>query len=120
MVALDLQRSMMRKLATAIDGSGNAGNVSPILGDATALPFTSETFDVVFMVTALPEVPDPHCALVEARRVLKPGGKLAVTELFLDPDYPLRSTTIEWGKDAGFELEGSFGNFFNYTMRFHK
>jgi len=36
--------------------------------------------------------------------VLKPGGILAVTEFFPDPDYPLKSTTIKQCEKAGFIL----------------
>jgi len=39
------------------------------------------------MITVLQEIPDKGKALREAGRVLKPGGILAVTEFFPDPDY---------------------------------
>jgi len=52
--------------------------------------------------------------------VLKPGGILAVTELFQDPDYPLVSTTIRDGTNAGLRLQATEGNFWYYTVRFEK
>ncbi|MBM3155527.1 MAG: dimethylmenaquinone methyltransferase, partial [Chloroflexi bacterium] len=54
------------------------------------------------------------------RRVLKKGGILAVTELFPDPDYPWKSTTIKLGAENGFVVGKTSGNFFNYTVRFKK
>jgi hypothetical protein len=44
--------------------------------------------------TSLPKNPYQHRALPEVRRMPKPKGGLAVSELLLDPDYPLWSSTI--------------------------
>jgi len=50
-------------------------------GDALALPFADARFDLVTMVTVLCHVENPGKALAEARRVLKPGGRLLLWEL---------------------------------------
>lgn len=46
-------------------------------GDVMQLPFDSASFDGATMGFGMPHVPDPPAALVETRRVLKPGGRLA-------------------------------------------
>ncbi|MGR3804493.1 methyltransferase domain-containing protein [Marinibacterium profundimaris] len=46
-------------------------------GDAMALEFEDGTFDAVTIGFGVPHVPDPPQVLAEARRVLKPGGRLA-------------------------------------------
>jgi ubiquinone/menaquinone biosynthesis C-methylase UbiE len=51
-----------------------------IRGDAQDLPFKDNTFDVVYCRYILEHVPDPLRMLQEARRVLKPGGKLFIQE----------------------------------------
>jgi len=51
------------------------------------LPFRQETFDFVLLVTVLCFLKDPGRALAEARRVLKPRGKLLIG--LIDPDSPL-------------------------------
>ena len=51
--------------------------------DGRALPFASDTFDLVVCHTTLCHVPDPDTILHEAVRVLRPGGCLAV----FDGDY---------------------------------
>lgn len=47
-------------------------------GDAEALPFPDETFDVVYSNGVLHHVPSVPKAFSEAARVLKPGGELYV------------------------------------------
>lgn len=49
--------------------------------DATCLPFTDASFDVVLTVWLLEHVPDPVAVLAEARRVLRPDGTLICTEV---------------------------------------
>lgn len=56
-------------------------NVELQLGDARALPFEDETFDVVVAVTVLCFVPHPVDAVREMARVLTPGGRLVIGEL---------------------------------------
>lgn len=55
-------------------------------GDAMALPFEDARFDAVTIGFGIPHVPDPAAALAEARRVLKPGGRLAYTVWHADPE----------------------------------
>ena len=53
--------------------------------DATALPFHDNSFEAVWSIHVLEHVPDPESALLEMRRVLKPGGLL-----FLSPAWYCR------------------------------
>jgi ubiquinone/menaquinone biosynthesis C-methylase UbiE len=122
-VALDVQTAMLHRLMAGIakpQGRAAAAGIEPVAGDARALPFAGGSFDLVLMVASLAEVPNTHEALLEAGRVLSPGGVLAVTEFLPDPDYPLRSTTISCGERAGFCLKSVSGNFFDYTVCFEK
>ncbi|MCA1369749.1 methyltransferase domain-containing protein [Bradyrhizobium sp. BRP14] len=48
-------------------------------GDAQALPFEADSFDAVVCCYGIIHVPDPHTALSEMHRVLKPGGYLAAS-----------------------------------------
>ena len=52
---------------------------------ATALPFHDNSFEAVWSIHVLEHVPDPESALLEMRRVLKPGGLL-----FLSPAWYCR------------------------------
>jgi SAM-dependent methyltransferase len=48
-------------------------------GDAEALPYHDAAFDVVISHFGVHHVPRPIMALSEARRVLRPGGRVAFT-----------------------------------------
>ncbi len=45
--------------------------------DAMALPFADASFDAVTIGFGMSHVPDPPCVLAEARRILRPGGRIA-------------------------------------------
>ena len=62
-----------------------------VLGDATCLPFMSETFDVVLNYGALNGYTDPQRALDEMARVAKPQGLV----LFLDEQLYEAATLVE-------------------------
>lgn len=74
--ASEIQLGMAReRLAERIA----AGTAEIVGGDATALPWDDERFSVVTSINAIKFFPDPLAALREMHRVLRPGGRLAVT-----------------------------------------
>ncbi len=118
--ALDIQPGMLEQLKNKLLKPENKdiNNIVPKLASAYDLPFSDNSLDLVYMVSVFQEIPDTVKALEEIKRVLKPGGIFAISEFFIDPDYPLRSTTVKQGEQAGFKFDGVFGNFWNYTVRF--
>ncbi|MFC1964782.1 class I SAM-dependent methyltransferase [Chloroflexota bacterium] len=72
---LDIAEEESRKL--------NLNNISFKYANVENLPFSDNTFDIVYgeAITAL--VPDPIKVLKEYHRVLKPSGKIATLDLFM-------------------------------------
>ena len=59
--------------------------------DATALPFPAESFDTVVSTFAMCCIPDERAALLEALRVLRPGGRLLLADHVRASFWPLRA-----------------------------
>lgn len=83
--ATDLTDEMLAKTAelAAERGLTNIGTRS---ADAEALPFDDATFDLVTCRLAMHHFSNPHQALGEFARVLKPGGLLGLVDNVTVPD----------------------------------
>jgi ubiquinone/menaquinone biosynthesis C-methylase UbiE len=93
-------------------------NVTPTRGDAQALPYEDDRFDAVVLTTVLGEIPDQDAALREVARVLRPGGRLVVGELFGDPHYVPPGALQRRAEAAGLSFERRTGPGFGYFARF--
>ena len=120
--ALDIQEDMLGKLRTKLSRPENLDirNIEIVHKSAYELPFEDNSLDLVYMVTVFQEIPDKQRSLAQIKRVLKPAGILAVSELLPDPDYPWRSTTERMLSKAGLIFEAAYGNLWSYTVRFRK
>jgi ubiquinone/menaquinone biosynthesis C-methylase UbiE len=109
-VGLDLTPEMLEIAAASARAAGVA-NATWVLGDAAALPFSAESFDVVVARAAPHHFTDLPGALSEAARVLRPGGRAVLVdcsppaevreflheiELARDPTHVLSRTLEEW------------------------
>jgi len=56
-----------------------------VVCDACALPFRAESVGAMVMVDVLHHLPHPLDFMIEASRVLKPGGLIAMTEPWITP-----------------------------------
>lgn len=117
--AVDIQPEVVARLDAKLKMCGVA-NVVVRVASAYQLPFPDDTFDGVFMVAVLAEIPDRGRGLREIRRVLKEDGVLAIGEFVLDPDYPRQKTVIGWCEQEGFRLLDAKGGFTNYVVRFRR
>nr|WP_075071967.1 class I SAM-dependent methyltransferase [Longilinea arvoryzae] len=62
--------------------------------DAMQLDFPDASFDTVCMASSLHHLPDPARALREMRRVLKPGGRCILTEMYSDNQSETQLTHV--------------------------
>jgi ubiquinone/menaquinone biosynthesis C-methylase UbiE len=113
----DLQQEMLDHTMRRA-GERGVENVFPTEGDATALPYEDGSVDAVVLTAVLGEIPDPGAALREIQRVLRPGGRLVVGELFGDPHFTTFSSLGDLCIRAGMAPEGRSGGWFAYFARF--
>jgi ArsR family transcriptional regulator len=77
-IAVDASAAMLR---TAKARVGHLDQVEIRRGQLEALPLDDASVDIAFLVLVLPYVAEPAVAIAEAARVLKPGGRLLITDL---------------------------------------
>ena len=84
-VACDLARAeveQVRDLARLLVAEGEveeSAMAAPVQGNALGLPFDDDSFDRVIASEVLEHIDDDEAAFAELARVLRPGGRLAVT-----------------------------------------
>lgn len=89
-VSIDLsEKSLMT--ASQVTNSLNITNVDFRHADVFDLPFENNSFDHVFVCFLLEHLSEPERALIELKRVLKPGGTITVIEgdhgsIYFHPD----------------------------------
>ncbi len=112
----DLQQEM---LDHTMKGAGERGlaNISPTRGDARELPYEAASLDAVILTAVLGEIPDQDAALREVARVLRPGGRLIVGELFGDPHWVSPGALERRGAAAGLRLASRNGLAIGYFAR---
>jgi SAM-dependent methyltransferase len=70
-----------RMIAAAVQRLERVPNVTARVADLHDLPFPAGSFDLVLLFNVLTEVERPEQVLAQAHRVLRPGGRVAITVL---------------------------------------
>ena len=87
---LDLTESMLIEGRKRAEAEALQDSLDWVVGDAMALPFDDNTFDVYTISFGIRNVTRPQDALNEAFRVLRPGGRLMVLEFSQLPSPALQ------------------------------
>lgn len=80
-IAVDISAAMLRLLAKKADENGIT-NIETLESDAQDIPLADSSVDLVCASMYLHHIEDPQLAVKEMSRILKPGGKVFIAELF--------------------------------------
>lgn len=114
---VDIQQEMLDHVMARAEQK-KITTIHPHRADARDLPFTDHTFDAVYLITALGEIPEPERALGAAARVLKPSGRLVVGEFF-DRHWIPFSRLHRLADTHGLHLTARHGPSLAYLAKFH-
>jgi ubiquinone/menaquinone biosynthesis C-methylase UbiE len=81
-VGLDHSAAFLEDARTRLAGASLAGRVELVEGDVHRLPFADGTFDAAHCERVLMHVEDPALAIREMLRVVRPGGRALVAEVY--------------------------------------
>ena len=100
-VAYDLAESMLAQGAK-LAAERNLTNIEFRLGDVETLPFADATFDLITTRYSAHHWPNPQRALQEFHRVLRPSGRLLISDIVSSSDFVLDThfQIIELLRDA--------------------
>ncbi|MGG7645236.1 bifunctional demethylmenaquinone methyltransferase/2-methoxy-6-polyprenyl-1,4-benzoquinol methylase UbiE [Rhodovulum sp. YNF3179] len=87
---LDMTESMLVEGRKRAEAAQLADRLDWVVGDAMALPFEDNSFDVYTISFGIRNVTRIEDALTEAFRVLRPGGRLMVLEFSQLPNHGLQ------------------------------
>ena len=94
-----------RQLARAELMLAGIPNCSLRKGDMYRLPFSDSEFNTIIIDDVLVDAKKPVRALSEARRLLRPGGRLFILESVLKrTSRDIRESLADWSKEAGLRL----------------
>ena len=113
----DIQQEMLDHTLERAREHG-VSNVQATPGDARELPYEDNSFDAAILITVLGEIPDQDAALREIERVLRPGGRLIVGELFGDPHMVTLGALRRRAEAASLVFERHLGPRLGYFARF--
>lgn len=78
--SVDLNETMVGWARRRVQREGLAGRITFLVADAQDRPFPGDSFDVVISESVTAFAPDKARAVAEYLRVLKPGGRVGLTE----------------------------------------
>jgi len=105
-MATDLEPERLEAAADKARRHGRGRATTFAAADAQDLPFPDNVFDSVVATLVFCSIPQPELALVEIRRVLRPGGRLLLLE-HVRGQTPFTRRLTDWLHPVWFAIQGS-------------
>jgi phosphoethanolamine N-methyltransferase len=79
-VGIDVEQKLIDLAVHRLQSFGLENQITYQLVEPGPLPFTDETFDIIFSKDAIIHIPDKYDIYSEALRVMRPGGRIFVSD----------------------------------------
>lgn len=94
-VGIDFAAGMLSLGQAKVRRKGHEDSLHLVRGDASSIPLTTASVDAAAIGFGIRNVEDPAAVCAELRRVLNPGGRLAILE-FGFPSLPVLRQVYQW------------------------
>ncbi|MBX3053599.1 MAG: class I SAM-dependent methyltransferase [Caldilineaceae bacterium] len=118
--AVDIQSALLEKARQRVTEAGLAGRVHFHHSGAYRLPLADASVDIAILIATFSEVPNSLLLLEELRRVVKPGGRVGISEELPHPGYLPAAAVRGQLREAGFRYGGQQGNPFCYSLLYFR
>ena len=112
--AVDLQQPLLDRTQQRVAAAGLSTRVRFHCSGAYPLPLADASIDLAILIATFAQIPNKNLALGELTRVLKPGGRLALSEELPDPAYVPPPVLRRWVEGGGLRFGGQSGSWFCY------
>lgn len=100
-VGIDIDPALIVSMKARIERAGLGRSIEAMAVSGGALPFSANSFDVVFSKDAIVQIPDKAAMFAEVLRVLRPGGRFIASDWLRGGTGPYSPQMLEF-----FRLEG--------------
>jgi ubiquinone/menaquinone biosynthesis C-methylase UbiE len=110
LVAVDISERMLERLDDTATADG-VDNVEPLVAGLRRIPLADEFATLVVSNYAFHHLDDPgkELALAEARRILRPGGRLVICDMMFSLSLEPRDRRLVWEKVKAMLKRGPAG-----------
>ncbi len=111
---VDLSEKNLKKARARAKQAGLADRTRFLVGDAEKLPLPAQSFDAVISECSICTLTGPETAAAEMARVVRPGGRLGVSDVVVDGEVPqdLQDVIYRFACVAGARSVGGYQDLF--------